>query len=116
MLEAAFSAVLQNSLEATNAGGQVSVTGRVERTQPSGELSARITVSDTGCGMERDVVSRAIEPFFSSRRGRSGLGLSTASRIIEQHGGLLQISSVVGQGTQVHITLPVINSSDILDR
>lgn len=116
MLEAAFSAVLQNSLDATNAGGQVSVTGRVERNQPSGELSTRIAVSDSGCGMERDVLSRAIEPFFSSRRGRSGLGLSMASRIIEQHGGLLQIASVPGQGTQVHITLPVINSLETLDR
>jgi hypothetical protein len=116
MLETAFSAVLQNSLDATNAGGHVSVTGRLERHQSSGELSARIAVSDSGCGMERDVVSRAIEPFFSSRRGRSGLGLSMASRIIEQHGGLLQITSVAGQGTQVHITLPVITSSETPDR
>jgi len=57
--------------------------------------------------MDKDELRRAATPFFTSRQERDGLGLSMAVRIIEQHGGALQISSTLRQGTEVVVALPV---------
>jgi signal transduction histidine kinase len=56
--------------------------------------------------MDDKVLTQAADPFFTSYRGRDGLGLSLAVRIIEQHGGRVQLSSTEGRGTQVDVLLP----------
>ena len=116
LLELGFTAILQNALDATTAGGEVTVTASCERHRPDSGLSAQIVIADTGCGMDEEVLTRAVAPFFTSRRDRSGLGLSMASRIIEQHGGVLRIDSVSGQGARVNIILPVNRTSQTPDR
>jgi signal transduction histidine kinase len=116
LLEIGFSAILQNALDATNTGGEVTVRAGCERHRTDHGLSAQIVIDDSGCGMEPEVLTRAREPFFTSRRNRSGLGLSMASRIIEQHGGILRLTSVAGQGAQVNIVLPVVSTSETPDR
>jgi PAS domain S-box-containing protein len=69
---------------------------------------ASITVFDTGHGMTSEVLSRAIEPFFTTKEtGKgSGLGLSSVYGFIHQSGGFLDIASNVGQGTAVSLYLP----------
>jgi signal transduction histidine kinase/HD-like signal output (HDOD) protein len=70
--------------------------------------TVRIEVHDNGVGMTREVLERALDPFFSSRpagRGR-GLGLSRAYRLAEIHGGKLWLESRPGQGTTVTLELP----------
>lgn len=111
LLEVGLTAILQNALDATAAGGKVTVTASCERYHPDYGLSAQIVIADTGSGMDEEVLARALDPFFTSRRDRSGLGLSMASRIIEQHGGILRLSSVAGCGTRVSIILPVSSTS-----
>ena len=68
----------------------------------------RITVSDTGSGMEDSVLSRVTEPFFTTKEpGKgTGLGLAMAKGFAEQSGGSLSIDSVVGQGTHIILWLP----------
>ncbi len=68
-----------------------------------------IAVSDTGDGMSADIVERAFEPFFSGRgmAEATGLGLSMVSGFASQSGGLATIESAVGEGTTVHLYLPV---------
>ena len=66
-----------------------------------------IHVTDTGPGMPGDVAARVFEPYFSTKRTGTGLGLPTARRIIEQHGGTLTAHSEPGRGTDFIITLPV---------
>ena len=70
---------------------------------------ARIVVADTGCGMDVETVSRAIDPFFTTKEvGQgTGLGLSIAHGIVERHGGAMRISSTIGNGTNVEIYLPL---------
>ena len=116
LLEIGLTAILQNALDTTTTGGTVTVTGNCERHHPDNGWSAQISISDTGSGMAGEVLTRAVEPFFTSRRDRRGLGLSMALRIVEQHGGILRISSVAGRGTRVDVILPVNRASHTTDR
>ena len=70
----------------------------------------KLSIKDTGHGMERDVLERIFDPFFTTKgQGKgTGLGLSVAHSIIKNHGGLLNVESTPGQGTEFHVYLPKI--------
>ncbi len=76
---------------------------RVERD----EAEARIHVIDTGPGIADERLEEIFRPYVSSRKGGSGLGLPTARRIIEEHGGRLEVRSVPGTGSDFVIHLPL---------
>jgi len=107
LLELAFTAVIQNSLEATAAGGEVLLSASRESSGRDRGSIGRICVADNGTGMETEVLARAAAPFFSSKPEGNGIGLSMAIRIFENHGGLLNLSSERDGGTRVEILLPV---------
>ena len=71
-----------------------------------------LTVQDHGCGIPADKLARVTEPFYmvdksrARKQGGSGMGLALCQRIAAVHGGTLQISSQVGVGTAVTVTLP----------
>ncbi len=67
----------------------------------------KVTIEDTGRGIEPENLKRIFDPFFSTRPSGTGLGLSIAYRIIESHGGLIDVSSTPGKGTTFRIYLPV---------
>ena len=71
---------------------------------------AVLSVSDTGCGMSPEVVSRMFEPFFTTKEGHenAGLGLSTVYNIVQHHHGFIDVQSRRGQGTTVLIYFPVV--------
>lgn len=74
----------------------------------------RLRVTDTGCGMSKDVIDRAFEPFFTTRLvGQGpGLGLATVHGIVTAAGGHLQIHSHPGRGTAISVLLPVTDQQD----
>ncbi|HST31770.1 MAG TPA: response regulator, partial [Chthoniobacterales bacterium] len=75
-------------------------------TQQSGN-QILLDISDTGIGMTEETVGKCLEPFFTTKGERgSGLGLTTSYGIIRRHGGNIEISSKVGQGTTFTISLP----------
>jgi len=67
----------------------------------------QVEISDTGIGMSQEVLARAFEPFFSTKSGGTGLGLANVKKIMEQHGGGIQIESTEGQGTRVIIRFSI---------
>ncbi len=70
-----------------------------------------LSVSDTGTGIEPDLMDRIFEPFFTTKDANSGtgLGLAIVANVVEQHKGRLTVSSTLGKGTTFHVTLPLSN-------
>jgi len=65
-----------------------------------------VRVTDTGAGIPPDVQPHILEPYFSTKKSGTGLGLPTVRRIVEEHGGSLSFSSTLGKGTQFTLRLP----------
>jgi len=83
-------------------------SGPVEITASRTGSSVRIEITDRGCGMNAETMTKAAYPFFSSKpAGRKrGMGLAYAARFIELNGGTLNLASEVGKGTTATVTLP----------
>jgi len=81
--------------------------GLVRLTSAAGGGGVRLTVEDRGTGMDEEVRRRASEPFFTTKAKGTGLGLPICHKIVEAHGGKLSIRSVVGEGTEVVVDLPL---------
>jgi len=104
-----------NARDAMPDGGTITITGRVESVRENdvrglnpGEY-VKLSVADTGEGMDAETLARATEPFFTTKgvgKG-TGLGLSMVHGIVQQCGGALQLSSTPSDGTTVDIWLPV---------
>lgn len=99
--EGAVAGLTRNAVDAVD--GQGSVAVRLEAMLEGG---VRLSVRDSGPGMDRDLAARAVEPFFTTREGAAGLGLSQAYAFSRQSGGVLSIDSAPGEGAEVSITLP----------
>jgi len=66
-----------------------------------------VEISDNGIGMDRETQERIFTPFFSSKGSKgTGLGLFVSNTIIQQHGGVIDVKSTVGEGTLFSITIP----------
>lgn len=113
-----------NARDAMEHGGELSIstenfTNRNKRSVMQEEMPAGhwvlIKVSDTGCGIAQDNMSRILEPFFTTKAvgEGTGLGLAMVYGIVRQSGGFLDIDSNLGEGTTFKIYLP--RSSDIED-
>jgi signal transduction histidine kinase len=99
-LEQLFLNLLINAAQSLSAGG---VT-RVDAERRNGTIE--VTIADTGAGMSARQLAETQQPFRSSKRDGTGLGLKIARRIVSSHRGELHVSSAVGQGTTVRVTLP----------
>jgi len=91
-----------NAIEAMSDGGTLSIG--VEPGEGSGML--RITITDTGRGIDKKDLAHVFDPYFTTKQSGTGLGLSIVHRIIESHNGEITIESESGKGTRVKIFLP----------
>ena len=69
--------------------------------------AVRVVISDTGCGIPKDLMGNIGRPFFSTKSNGTGLGLSICRRIMDEHGGTITIESGDGFGTTVTVSLPL---------
>jgi signal transduction histidine kinase len=92
--------LVRNAELAMPEGGELILATRAEG------RSVVLQATDTGRGIPPEVLPRIFEAFYSTRPGGSGLGLPTARRIVEAHGGTLSVASEVGKGSRFTITLP----------
>jgi len=92
--------LLLNAFQAMPQGGEVEV--RLVKA----EDRVTLIVSDRGCGIAPDDLSRVFEPLFSTRAEGTGFGLAVCRRIVEEHGGAISIQSTQGEGTTVTVAIP----------
>jgi signal transduction histidine kinase len=100
LVEAALRALIRNAFEAMPDGGEACV-----RTETIGGR-ARLTVEDCGPGMPDDLLRRAPEPFFTTRKAHAGLGVTLAEKVARAHGGRLVLDSAPGEGTRAVLEFP----------
>jgi signal transduction histidine kinase len=103
--------LLINALESIDQEGSVQVQVRVDRRAPGGwgrqgGTRALVEIVDTGAGIASENLKHVADPFFTTKERGTGLGLAIASRIVERHGGNLEIESRVGEGTTMRVWLP----------
>jgi PAS domain S-box-containing protein len=104
--------ILHNAVQAMPDGGEIRIELSRE-TAPRGlpekpdRGSVILKVSDTGIGMSEETRKKIFTPFFTTKQGGTGLGLSTVKKIVEAHGGEIQLQSEPGKGTTVVMGLPV---------
>lgn len=92
--------LLLNAVQAMDGAGTVQVE------IGSARDCARVTVSDTGRGIPEKQLSQIFRPFYTTRGDGTGLGLSLARRIVEEHRGQISVASVVGKGSKFEVLLP----------
>ena len=95
--------LLLNAQQAMPEGGEITIQAHAV---PSGAV---LSVIDTGQGMSPEVAAKAFRPFFSTRSGGTGLGLATARKVVEAHGGAIEVQSEVGRGTKFTLCLPAVS-------
>jgi two-component system, OmpR family, heavy metal sensor histidine kinase CusS len=107
LIQRAVGNLVENSLRHTPVAGSIEVSARVR------DRTARIEVSDTGCGIAAEHLPRIFDRLYradstrSARDGGAGLGLAIVRRIASMHGGTVEAESTLGLGTKVSIVIPL---------
>ncbi|MFC0333593.1 ATP-binding protein [Paenibacillus sepulcri] len=95
--------LVRNALEAMDEPGHIYI--QVKRTDT---IFTVIELQDTGRGIPEDELPKIFDPFYTTKEEGTGLGLSICYKIIQDHGGMLSVKSIVNEGTLFTITLPVL--------
>ncbi|MCA9494091.1 MAG: histidine kinase, partial [Myxococcales bacterium] len=98
--------LVRNAIQAMPSGGALGLRTRVGRDR-TGRRGIEVLVSDTGAGIEPDVLGRLFVPFFTTKSDGTGLGLAICQRIVQAHGGSIDVTSSPGRGTTFLVFLPL---------
>ena len=93
--------LILNAGQAMPNGGQLTIQAELCRDR------IELSFIDTGVGMTPDVLVQIFKPFYTTRPAGNGLGLATTRKIVEAHGGAIEVQSEPGKGTKFTITLPL---------
>ncbi|GEM_PF-3584420 len=104
MLKEMLNCVINNSLDAIQDSGQITIS-----TYSSSQQQVTLSIQDTGIGISKDKIEHIYKPFNSSKKNGLGLGLLLVKRIVENHGGNINISSALGIGTTIQLSFPSVS-------
>jgi len=100
-MKQAFYNVIRNALQAMRPGGILRITTSASDTHVT------IAFADTGHGISPETIGQVFQPYFTTKKQGTGLGLMIVQRIVREHGGTIEIESDPGRGTTLRITLPI---------
>lgn len=92
--------LLQNAVQAVPHGGMVDIVA--DRSQ----AGVTMVITDNGAGIGNEVAERIFEPFFTTKARGTGLGLAICKKIVEEHGGTINVAGAPGRGAAVTLTFP----------
>jgi two-component system NtrC family sensor kinase len=104
-LKQVFLNMFLNSIEAMPDGGQITIITNMIIVEHKKLL--KITIEDTGCGIESESIKYIFDPFFTTKELGTGMGLAIAFTVIEQHAGLIEAESEYSKGAKFMIYLPL---------
>ncbi len=104
-LEQVLKNIIINALQAMPEGGVLTL-----ETGATSAGGAYMAISDTGIGISPDKIDRIFQPFVTTKTKGTGLGLSVVHKIVENHGGKIEVTSEVGKGSTFRVSLPRIGS------
>ncbi|MDH4100555.1 MAG: ATP-binding protein [Nitrospirota bacterium] len=124
-----FSNLISNACQAMPSGGELTVRistapayvahvmANMGKTAAKGgspirefDTYAVISIMDTGKGIAPDILDKIFHPFFTTKITGSGIGLAITQKIVDSHGGVIDIESTVGKGTTFHVKLPMVQA------
>lgn len=105
-LKQVFLNLVLNGVQATGRGGSVTITAVRKNAGEGKPAGVELSFTDSGEGIDPAFLPRIFEPFFTTKKGGTGLGLSITQKIIESHGGRIEVESTVGKGTTFRVRLP----------
>ncbi|MEW5807056.1 MAG: ATP-binding protein [Acidobacteriota bacterium] len=106
VMKGALTNIIENSIQAIPGKGEILVS--VSRS--SDYSSILIVVEDTGEGIPKENLDRLFDPYFSTKEHGTGIGLAIAKKVVEEHGGKIQVESELHRGTKMAIMLPLPNA------
>lgn len=95
--------LLKNAIEAMPSGGELQMKAHLLKEKDS----VYIEISDTGCGIREEDLRSIFRPFYTTKPKGTGLGLPFCRRVVEEHGGEIQVKSQWGKGSTFSIILPI---------
>ncbi|HGY11685.1 MAG TPA: hybrid sensor histidine kinase/response regulator, partial [Desulfobacterales bacterium] len=114
--------IVMNARQSMPAGGQIDIRLTNSDLLKENLLAIsksnyiKITITDKGSGIRKKNLEKIFDPYFTTRKNGSGMGLSICYSIIKKHGGYLSVSSQVGTGTTLTIYLPAISTQTLKDK
>jgi two-component system NtrC family sensor kinase len=102
--------IVLNAVDAVSEHGEIRVKAGIVKQDavgPSPRQSALVEISDNGPGIPPTIRNRLFDPFFTTKKDGTGLGLSISQKIVRDHGGIVTVSSVEGQGATFQIQIPI---------
>jgi signal transduction histidine kinase len=101
LIQRVFTNLIINAVQAMPTSGALLITGEMV-----GDF-VKVCVKDNGMGMTTELRGKLFTPFFTTKAKGSGLGLAAVKRIIEAHGGIINVDSTPGEGSCFYFTLPI---------
>jgi CheY-like chemotaxis protein len=108
-----------NAAQSMSKGGRLKICAENYRHEDDGSLDLApgpyvcFSVKDEGPGIEESIRRRIFDPYFTTKKTGSGLGLAVVYAIIKKHQGLIRVDSIVGKGTTFHVYLPAVQDAKI---
>ena len=121
LIQQVFVNLILNSLQSMPEGGTIQISTSHRQILREGlefgeQDCVEISVEDTGVGMDEDTIRNVFIPFFTTKEKGTGLGLTITHRIVQEHGGWIDVKSNVGKGSVFTVYLPTLREDDNLGR
>ncbi len=93
--------IIKNAMNAIKDSGTIEVGAKIDSN------NVVVSIKDTGVGIPEEALGKIFEPYYTTKSGGTGLGLTVVYKIMKEHQGDIQVHSVVGTGTTVRLIFPI---------